>query len=193
MSMYYVEITLLPDIETPLNFLLGKVFHAIHHRLVELQDSDKTVAIGLSFPEYKISPAWLGGKIRLFANDDKLLDSFNVKKALHIYSDYVHLTSIRRVPDDADVYVRYRRYQPMNNAESLARRRAKREGISYEQAIARYAQFSREQCPFPFIKMKSDSTNESYSLFIRKDKATKDEVFTFNTYGMSIKGTVPEF
>lgn len=191
--MYFVEITLLPDIETPLNILLGKVFHAIHHRLVELQDSEKTVAIGLSFPEYKISPAWIGDKIRLFANDDTLLGSFNVKKVLSIYSDYLHITSIRQVPDDVKAYVRYRRYQPLNNMEALARRKAKREGVSYAEAIARYAQFSREQCPLPYIKMRSDSTNKTYSLFIRKDKADNDEAFTFNTYGMSIKGAVPEF
>jgi hypothetical protein len=78
--MYYVEITLLPDIETPLNFLLGKVFHAIHHRLVELQDSDKTVAIGLHSTEYKISQLVRGLRSDCLPMMDKLLDFLQCKK-----------------------------------------------------------------------------------------------------------------
>ena len=69
---FYCEITLLPNPEVNLNFLWSKVFQQIHLGLVEMQDEQRRVPIGISFPEYVIGEKYsvLGDKLRLFAQDE---------------------------------------------------------------------------------------------------------------------------
>jgi CRISPR-associated protein (Cas_Csy4). len=66
-----LEITLLPNPEVGKNFLWSKVFQQIHLGLVEMQDDQARVPIGLSFPEYITGEKYsvLGGKLRLLAKD----------------------------------------------------------------------------------------------------------------------------
>lgn len=51
---FYQELTLLPQDEINIYFLWSKTFQQIHLGLVEMQDDQKRVPIGLSFPEYKM-------------------------------------------------------------------------------------------------------------------------------------------
>ena len=49
----YIEITLLPSAEITLSFLWEKLYQQLHLALVEIQDSDKSVSVGVSFPKYR--------------------------------------------------------------------------------------------------------------------------------------------
>jgi CRISPR-associated endonuclease Csy4 len=190
--MYYFEINFLPTQEIPLNFLWSKVFYRMHLRLVQMQDTKGNVPIGLSFPGYAFDPVGLGNALRVFARSRDTLELFNESSPLKIFSEYVHITGIREVPQNV-VYVKYERHQVGASIECLARRRAKRDQISYEDALQKYARYVREQSMYPFIKMKSDSSNKRFSLFIKKEPSSASDDFWFTTYGLSKNSSVPEF
>lgn len=142
---HYIEITLIENSDINLFSLWSKVFQQIHLGLVEMQDNQGRVPIGVSFPEYVTGGhsrfpsshdthtslciekySVLGAKCRLFAVDEATLGQFEVTKWLARLSDYVHCTSIRPVPEKVLGYAIYQREQSKTNPERLARRYAKR-------------------------------------------------------------------
>ena len=151
---FYLEITLLPNPEVGVHFLWSKVFQQIHLGLVEMQDDQGRVPIGVSFPDYVLGgrsqlPAShdtrtslciekysvLGCKLRLFAEHESTLGQFNASHWLARLSDYVHCTSIRPVPEKLNGYATYQREQPKTSKERLARRYAKRHNMDFETAL----------------------------------------------------------
>jgi CRISPR-associated endonuclease Csy4 len=212
---YYLEITLLPNYEVSLFNLWSKTFQQIHLGLVEIQDAQKRVPIGLSFPEYKMGEKFgiLGSKLRLFAVDEAALTRFDVARRLSRLSDYVHCTGIRPVPDAVKGYAVYQRVQPKTSKERLARRYAKRHNMDYEAALnskvelsvkleagmecektlMSYSEMPHQTIPTPFIRLKSLSSSNTFCLWIKKSEVENSNDGTFTTYGLSATATVPEF
>ncbi|HKM07601.1 MAG TPA: type I-F CRISPR-associated endoribonuclease Cas6/Csy4 [Sphaerochaeta sp.] len=191
--MYYNEITLLPSLEISQAFLLSKLFSTIHDRLVTLKDSNDTVPIGISFPEYSATGNTLGNKLRLFAQKREMLEGFDIKQTLRTYAEYAHHTSIREVPEKTLTYVQFSRIQPPSTLERIARRKAKRMGISYENAAEMIHEYATKKITLPYVIIKSKSTNKQFSIYIKKEQSNTMEHFTFNTYGLSKGGALPEF
>ncbi|CAH1200514.1 CRISPR-associated endonuclease Csy4 [Candidatus Nitrotoga sp. BS] len=192
---HYLEITLLTNSDINLLTLWSKVFQQIHLGLVEMQDNQKRVPIGVSFPEYIIGKKYsvLGGKLRLFAQDESTLNRFDAAKWLIRLSDYVHCTGIRSVPDKLKGYALYQREQPKTNKERLARRYAIRHHIDYDIAIQRYSGMEHKLISTPFIRLKSLSSDKTFCLWIRKTMASEPSNGVFSSYGLSTSTTVPEF
>ena len=202
---FYLEITLLPNPEVGVNFLWSKVFQQIHLGLVEMQDNQRQVPIGLSFPEYVIGDKYslLGSKLRLFANDEGMLNQFDAVKWLARLSDYVHCTRIRPVPEKIIGYAIYQREQPKTNPERLARRYARRLAerekraevdADYETALTRYSKRHRQTINSPFIQLKSLSSENNFCLWIKKVPIDVQSSTTqFSSYGLSSISTLPEF
>lgn len=212
---YYLEITLLPNYEINLFSLWSKTFQQIHLGLVEIQDAQKRVPIGLSFPEYKIGEKFgvLGSKLRLFAPDETALIQFDADKRLSRLSDYVHCTGIRPVPDAIKGYAVYLREQPKTGRERLARRYAKRHNLDYETAfngkielsakhdnatgcdktLMSYNEMPHKTITTPFIWLKSLSSGNMFCLWIKKRGIENSINGTFTTYGLSSVASVPEF
>ena len=212
---YYQEISLLPNFEINLFKLWSETFQQIHFGLVEVQDGQKRVPIGVSFPEYKMGEkfAVLGSKLRLFAPDETVLAQFDANKWLAQLCNYVHCTSIRQVPDDVKGYAVYRRDQPKSSKERLARRYAKRHGLDYEttlngnvklsvkpqtgmeceKMLMSYSEMPHKTITSPFIRLKSLSNGNLFCLWIKKSKMENRGNGTFSTYGLSSTSTVPEF
>ena len=195
MLNYYQEILLLPQEEIPIHFLWSKVFQQIHLGLVEMQDDQARVPIGLSFPEYITGEKYsvLGGKLRLFAKDEAALSRFNASQWLSRLSDYVHCTSIRPVPEKLTGYAVYQREQPKTNKERLARRYAKRHNEDYDTAVLRYSSMVYKTIALPFIRLKSLSGNKEFCLWIKKTEVAELSGTAFGSYGLSAVSTVPEF
>ena len=159
---FYLEITLLPNEEVNAYFLWSRVFQQIHLGLVEIQDEQNGVPVGISLPEYQLKgKCLLGKKLRLFAKDEETLIQFNVAKWLSRLSDYVHCTSIRPVPEKLLGYASYRRHQPQVNKERLARRYARRHSMDYDAALIRYDSMAHKEIETPFIRLKSLSSNQN--------------------------------
>ena len=193
---HYIEITLIDNTDINLFSLWSKVFQQIHLGLVEMQDNQRQVPIGLSFPEYVIGEKYsvLGSKLRLFANDEAGLKQFDAVKWLARLSDYVHCTSIRPVPEKLIGYATYQRVQPKINPEPLARRYARRHNIDYEMALTLYSKRNYQTINSPFIRLKSLSSDNNFCIWVKKvPVAAQSSTTHFSTYGLSSKSSVPEF
>ncbi len=189
----YLDITLIPGADISQYFLWKKVYKQIHFGLVEMKMSNGLSPIGVGFPEYSIEPYKLGSKLRLFANDKAVLENFDARKWLSSLSDYIHITSIRDVPKNISSYIRFKRKQSKSSLERLARRKAKYEAISLEHALELLKNRKEQFIISPFIKISSNSSGESFRLFIIKEVA--DELINngFSCYGLSATSTLPDF
>ncbi len=189
----YIDITLLPNAEAEPHFLLSKVFQKLHLALVENQDANGLSPVGITFPEFNEKEHTLGSKIRLFATDEKSMAHLNVQRWLNRFSDYVHITSIRPVPENITTYVRFSRIRTKTSKERLARRASRRHGISIDQALKERESFRPEYTKAPFIWMKSLSSDNQFRLFIAREEATEMGDPCFTTYGLAKNGALPNF
>ena len=191
---HYIDITLLPNDEIGHYFLWGKLYQQVHLALVE-QGQEK---IGVAFPEYSKSQPRLGRKLRLFASNGQVLEQLNLSKWLSRLLDYCHLSSIRVVPSETK-HVVFSRQQCVTNPERLARRRAKRQGETFEQAMAHFAGFEGDLSNLPFVELESLSTsresenNHRFKLFVNHRICAAAKAGAFNTFGLSKTATVPWF
>ncbi len=191
---FYIEITLLPSVEIPKYFLWEKVYQQVHLALVEIQDSEGKVTVGSSFPEYDADLHQLGKKLRLVAPFQEDLGRLNIREWLSRLTDYVHITNIREVPKNISGYVFFKRVQTKSSNQRLAKRKAKREGISFDKALLALDKHKERTSKAPFIHIKSLSSGTRYRLMI-DCVGTKENGSTvnFSTYGLSSKSSVPIF
>lgn len=202
---FYQEITLIDQAEISPYFIWSKLYTQVHIALAEIKDDSDKVGIGASFPQYIFEEKVenqkarinLGNKLRLFAESEADLKKLDIRKWLERLEDYVHITSIREVPNDIKNYAIYKRKQVKTNAQRLARHRVKRGDIGFDEALARYSNVVTTT-NLPYIEMKSLSTSDQQSekrfkLFIEKQSAEKSETQVFSTYGLSSVSSVPEF
>ena len=203
---YYQEITLIDQAEISPYVIWSKLYQQLHIALAEIKDANNKVNIGVSFPQYiyeektdhQKSKVNLGKKLRLFSQSENALEQLNIRKWLERLVDYVHVSSIREVPESKVTgYAIYRRKQFKTNAERLARHRVKRGDIGFDEALARYSHVVKIT-NLPYIDMLSLSTSDEqdkkrFKLFIEKKPAEKSETQVFSTYGLSSEASVPEF
>lgn len=188
----YLEIILKPQPEIPLYFLWEKVYQQVHLALVEMQDADGKVAIGTAFPEYDAKQFQLGCKLRLFAMSEQELTELKIEKWLDRLRDYVHITTIKEVQANCN-FACFKRVQPKSSNARLARRKAKREGISLEQALSFLGKRKEQISKAPFIHIKSLSSDKRYRLLISQEEKDKSCSGMFSSYGLSSQSTVPIF
>lgn len=197
---FYQEITLIDQAEISPYFIWSKLYAQLHIALAEHKNANEKGNIGISFPKYiyehgdeaKKSKVHLGDKLRIFAEDQAALENLNIFQWLKRLTDYVHITSIREVPENIKGYATYSRKQVKTNAERLARHRVKRGDIGFDEALARYSNVVTTT-DLPYIQMKSLTSDKSFKLFIEKKNANQSENQVFSTYGLSSESSVPEF
>ena len=193
----YIDITLLPSDDIGHHFLWEKVYQQLHIALVNFQKSNGHSAIGIGFPEFNGKSHRLGRKVRVFAETNAALEQFDVQRWLNRLGDYVHITSVRNVPEEILGYEQYCRLQLKGNPERYARRAAKRQGISYEQALSERESMPINKTRNPFIWMKSLTNDNRFRLIIRQDIVSKEiaeEIdCQFDSYGLAKSGGLPKF
>lgn len=189
----YLDITLLPSQDINLGFLWEKMFQQVHLAIVEKMDEDRHSKIGISFPEYNYKKKLIGRKLRLFADNNDSLECLNINQWLSRMTDYLHITSIRPVPNKVLGYVFYKRHRMKTNLERLVRRKAKRAKISEEEARKQLTGFKERHSDAPFINIKSLGTGQRFKLFIVKQKTDSLTGKTFGSYGFGLNSSVPEF
>ncbi len=197
---HYIELTCLPDEGVPATFIMGKVMDIVHLCLVNQQKEVGHNPVGLSFPEYryehndngKLKEARIGTKLRLFSLDAAHLEQLNLKTQLRRLEDYVHQrqTSIER-PNLS--FATFQRVQVRSSVERLVRRRVKTLGQSMETAQASFKDFTEARSDLPFLQLHSQSSEQVFRLFIRKQAASKPEHWQFSSYGLSASVGVPDF
>ena len=176
---YYIEVTLMENDQFSPYELWSQLYPQLHLALVEAKNADNKVSIGFSFPQYRFHQdkgvGFIGTKLRLFAESEANLKKLDIRRWLERLEDYVHVTSIREVPNDIKNYAIYKRKQVKTNAQRLARHRVKRGDIGFDEALARYSNVGTTTNS-PYIEMKSLSTSDQQSekrfkLFIDKQSA----------------------
>ena len=205
---FYQEINLLPELvadkeedkKTGIYFLWQKIFQQIHFALVNIKNADEKVSVGISFPEYvnstEASEKKLGSKLRFFAETKEELEKLDIEKYLARFSDYVHIIKPRPIlQNKIRGYAVFSRWSVDLNPERLARRYAKRNGISFEEALDRYKNFKEKDKP-PYIQLKSFSGKRDFRLYISKKVVEQPQSGLFTCYGLSLSdsyATVPLF
>lgn len=211
---YYQEITLIKSAEISPYFLWSKLYTQLHLALVEALDSEERSHIGVSFPEYRCreegdkTVKTLGGKIRLFAETEQALSALNLATWLVRLSDYVHIKSVQKVPENVTRHLIVRRLRQKSNNDTLTRAYAKKHSLSFEAAkekrirdFAEKHQLSYKQSQRhydnptlkerPFIKIQSLHQQLQYSLEIDQIEVASAVKGVFSSYGLSSRTTVP--
>lgn len=190
---YYMDVTLLPCVDIGIHFLWEKVFQKIHIGFVESQNNAGEVLAGIALPEYNEDKNQLGRKLRIFANEEAIFESLKIAERLKNFSDYVHITKTRLVPEGITNYACYKRLQPKSNKERIARRLAKRKGIELLQARELLRGTKERMVKTPYINVYSKSSGKRFRLIIQRE--IRDQLVSepFTSYGLSKTGTVPEF
>ena len=190
---YYQDITLLPVAEISPYFLWHKVFQQIHLALASNKNEGNRSRIGVGFPGYAANRNSLGVKLRLIAENEEQLTQMQCERWLNRLKDYVHISSIRPVPDKVSGYACFRIIKPKSNKEKLARRRAKRKGESVQQALSHYGDFEEQRSKLPYIKMTSQTNGHRFRLIIEKQETKEPRAGLYSCYGLSSQTSVPLF
>ncbi len=191
--IFYQEIILKPQLEIPPYFLLSNVFQQIHLALVENKVDEHSSAIGVSFPDYDSGQYLLGCKLRLFAPEKSLLEKLQCEKWLSRLRDYSKCGGIDPVLKKVMGHACFGQTKPKGSKEKLARRRAKRKGETFEQALAQYGSYGEKRCRLPYINTVSQSNGHPFRLFIEKLEKEHPKAGLFSCYGLSRNTTVPLF
>ncbi|MDY0184849.1 MAG: type I-F CRISPR-associated endoribonuclease Cas6/Csy4 [Desulfuromonadaceae bacterium] len=196
---YYQDVTLLRDARIDLYDFWQKLYQQIHIALAENKNGDSTSSIGVSFPEYNAAEFSLGIKLRLFAEGVDALEKFKCEQWLSRLIDYVHIGKIMPVPETVQGYACFRQVKTKGSNEKLARRRAKRLGINYADALAYFKDTNtrktseNKHSKLPYIHMHSETNGHQFRLFIDLKIEDQEKPGTFSCYGLSNASTVPMF
>lgn len=194
---YYLELTIIGNPELTPYQIWSKLYTQLHLAFVEQKDAQDKTVYGVSFPQYRTLAdkkiAYLGYKLRVFAPTEQALSALNLNKWLERLTDYIHISSIRSVPNDIKGYANYYRATPKMILDERITHQAKRHGVPYHKAAERFEGYKEQSLVYPHIQLTSQTNHQSYPLYIGKQAA---EVLTdgrFGTYGLSRTSSVPEF
>ena len=134
---YYQTITLVADQEIGHYFLWHRFYQRLHYALVRTKLTQQTTDIAVSFPQYrhrKIDDQdsyLLGAQLRVFAPSEARLAALNIAEICSTFSDYLHFTGVKAVPEQHQ-YLQVTRYHSKDNASirRAIRRRMQRENCS---------------------------------------------------------------
>ena len=106
--------------------------------------------------------------------------------------DHLRIGNVQEVPIEA-FYVTVQRLQCKSNAERMRRRLIKRKELTSEEALNTIPDSVQKQLALPYVTLKSDSTGQSFRMFISQEKAKNQVAGKFNTYALSNQATIPMF
>ncbi|VEG12546.1 type I-F CRISPR-associated endoribonuclease Cas6/Csy4 [Moraxella cuniculi] len=195
---YYIELTVIDSPELTAYQIWSKLYTQLHLAFVEQQDDDGEISYGVGFPQYRINAdkqiGFLGFRVRIFAPTEQALQDLNLAKWLERLTDYVHMTSIRAVPQDRVTgHACYYRTAPKIPLRHRILHQAKRRGISVEEVRAYFQDYQETKTAEPFVQLNSLTNGHSFRLYIGKTVKMQPQSGSFSVYGLSRETTVPEF
>ncbi len=180
----YIEITLQPDSEMPLNWLLNAVYTKLHKALHGFGCTN----IGVSFPQYKVI---LGNTMRIHGRHEAL-DKLMQQNWLGGMLGYCKLSGITPVPKEVNHRTISRKQSTMS--PSKLRRLIERESISDEEAKQYRAKMFSKGLDNPYIELKSASNGHRHRRYIKFGELLEHPVSgEFDSFGLSKTATVPWF
>ena len=209
---YYLDITLLPEADITLGFIWQKVYQQIHIALVDNKIGRNQSAIAIAFPHYGDKSFPLGNKLRLFAETELQLSTFNIKKWLSRFEDYVHIKSVKPVPENTTQVCFVREHVKgeagiEKKMQAKAKYWSEKSGISMQDCLLSLEKSKPKASKLPFIWLESQETkrlngveSRKFPLFIKKMETEQSQSGCFNCYGLSVDhkktgqlASVPQF
>jgi len=195
---YYLDITLLPEADITLGFIWQKVYQQVHIALVDNKVAGNESAIAVAFPLYGEHAFPLGNKLRLLAEDESQLTGLNINRWLNRFEDYVHIKSIKPVPEHSTHVCFVRQHvkgeeRIEKDMQSKAKHWSEKSGQSIDICLAELEKSKPKAInPLPFIwlesqetKQRSEGSSSKFPLFIKKVDVLDQQVGVFNCYGLS--------
>jgi len=173
--MFYVELRLREVAEISQNVAVSIVFGKVHSFIGRNQLS----TVGVSFP--KIHRSGIGDIIRVFGCQDEMDRLVEFFSKLPNIRNYVQISSVQAVPQ-TNQSVSYARIQP--RSPSSVRRAIKRGNFISE---------NYKPTEAAYVIVKSSSTGQRISLFIRPQISNSPIGGKFNSYGIGSNSFVPFF
>jgi CRISPR-associated endonuclease Csy4 len=185
---HYVDITVQPDPEFPVNQLMSALYAKLHRALVA-QGCNR---IGVSLPGVDDVGTYLGTRLRLHG-ELAALSTLLESDWLAGMRDHVALTQPTRMPDSPQHRV-VRRVQVKSSPERLRRRLMHRHDLGEQEALQRIPDEAARFVRLPFVQLRSTSTGQTFRLFIEHGPLLAVAVpGDFNAYGLSQGATIPWF
>lgn len=200
---HYVDVRLQPDAEFAPAMLMAVLFTKLHKALVTAAHHD----IGVSFPQVQeradtpavkpvragMHPPYRLGLVLRLHGTAAALGALMATDWLCGMRDHVVCSPVQAVPTQ-HTYRAVNRVQAKSNPERLRRRQMRRHGLTVEQAQERIPDSAAEMLDLPFLTLRSQSTGQTFRLFIRHGPVqTTPVVGTYGAYGLSPQTTVPWF
>jgi CRISPR-associated endonuclease Csy4 len=195
---YYLDITLLPEADITLGFIWQKVYQQIHIALVDNKVGSNESAIAIAFPLYGEHVFPLGNKLRLLADDRSQLMTLNINRWLNRFEDYVHIKSIKPVPEDATQVCFVRQHvkgeeRIEKDMQSKAKYWSEKSGQPLDACLLALEKSKpKTDSSLPFIwlesqgsKQRNGGSKSKFPLFIKKVDVAEQQTGVFNCYGLS--------
>lgn len=180
----YVEITLRPDAEMPLNWLMNAVYTKLHKALHDLGST----SIGVSFPQYKIT---LGNTLGIHGTQSDL-ETLQQQKWLGGMSGYCKVSEISPVPPNVKHRTVSRKQTTMS--QSKLRRLIKRGSITEDEAKQYRAKMFSKGLDNPYLELQSNSNGHRHRRYLEFGELLDHPVAgEFDHFGLSKTATVPCF
>lgn len=180
----YIEITIQPDAEMPLNWLLNAIYTKIHKALVDARSTN----LGVSFPKAKVT---LGDTIRLHGQA-AMLERFSSSGWLGGMSGYCQFSPIQSVPNTAKHRTVSRKQSTMT--QSKLNRIIKRGSISQEQVKEYRAKMFTKGLDNPYVELVSGSNGQKHRRYIEFGPLLDNPIEgAFDPFGLSKTATIPWF
>lgn len=195
---YYLEISLLPDVEANLGFLWQKIYQQIHISLVDNKIGENESAVAVAFSRYgeKLFP--LGDQLRLFAKTEIQLNELNIPTWLSRFKDYVHIKSIKPVPEKV-THVCFIREHVKGEAgiekkmQAKAKYWSEKSGQPLDECLLSLEKSKpKARSTRPFIWLESQKTKQrdpaqssKFPLFIKRIELENPQKGHVNCYGLN--------
>ena len=189
---HYLDVRLRFDADLQPAHALAALYTRLHLYLAR----NGTRAIAVSFPETIRNAAGaarqLGQVIRLHGTSEALTP-LTQAATWGGAATVANFGTVKALPAGVSHH-RIRRVQVDSNLERLMRRAMRRKGWTEAEARENYAQAKAGTTALPFISISSQSTRESFRLFLDVGGPQEESVEgLFNAYGLSQQATVPYF
>lgn len=184
---HYIEFRILPDPEFSSSIIMNLLYNKLHRALVQMGSVD----IGASFPDYDNKRNRLGDRLRLHGGDVHLKNLI-ANLSLSAILDHLREGDVQEIPNRVS-YVTVKRVQCKSSAERIRRRQIKRHQLSDEDALTRIPDTAQKQLSLPYVILKSESTGQSFRLFISQQIVAHHVIGKFNAYALSGQATLPMF
>ena len=180
----YIEITIKPDAEMPLNWLLNAIYTKLHKVLVDARSTD----LGVSFPKAKVT---LGDTLRLHGQA-ATLERFSSSGWLGGMAGYCKFSQLLPVPDTAQHRTVSRKQSTMT--QSKLNRLIKRGSISQEQVKEYRTKMFTKGLDNPYVELVSGSNGQKHRRYIEFGPLLANPTEgAFDQFGLSKTATVPWF